>query len=228
MPEAQITSPPNIRIRAVKLAFCVPAANFSSGLAKHTRCPNKQSCARAPALSQISPCGRRQPFLARKTHTMPAQTIPRMPLAVANFPMRARTTLPRAQKKRRRILRSAAYCMLLSAATPRKIPNDSRRGKNNLPINRPITYSAGFVLGKPVTRVISLMAPRLRSKSMRSKRLSTLRFFDVAEPPLLRLLCCDIKINSFFGKSIKCGIKISGKKNASIFYRLKEKVSILR
>ena len=76
VPEAQITSPPNIRIRAVKLAFCVPAANLSSGLAKHTRCPNKQSCARAPALSQISPCGRRQPFLARKTHTMPAQTIP--------------------------------------------------------------------------------------------------------------------------------------------------------
>ena len=56
-----------------------------------------------------------------------------------------------------------------------------------------LAYSAGFVFGKPVTRVTVFNAPRLRSKSMRSKRLRTLRFFDDDDPPLLKLLCCDIK-----------------------------------
>lgn len=55
-------------------------------------------------------------------------------------------------------------------------------------------YSAGFVLGKPVTRVTVFIAPRLRKRSMRSKRFSTLRFLDDAEPPLLKLLCWDINI----------------------------------
>ena len=58
-------------------------------------------------------------------------------------------------------------------------------------------YSAGFVLGRPVTRVTVLIEPRLRKRSMRSKRLRTLRFLEDAEPPLLKLLCWDI-ILSFY------------------------------
>ena len=139
VPEAQITSPPNIRIRAVKLAFCVPAANLSSGLAKHTRCPNKQSCARAPALSQISPCGRRQPFLARKTHTMPAQTIPahatrcrKLFHASADNPS-ARAKKTAAHLAKRRLLH--AFVRRNPKENPKRLPPRQEQSPNKPPDN---------------------------------------------------------------------------------------------
>lgn len=50
-------------------------------------------------------------------------------------------------------------------------------------------HSAGFVLGRLVTRLTSLIVPRLSNKSMRSKRFNTLRFFFDDEPPVFKLLC---------------------------------------
>lgn len=76
---------------------------------------------------------------------------------------------------------------------------NARRGKIGRPNGRAAEknsgYSAGFVLGSPVTRVTVFMAPRLRKRSMRSKRFNTLRFLDDAEPPLLKLLCWDINFS---------------------------------
>ena len=53
-------------------------------------------------------------------------------------------------------------------------------------------YSSGLVFLRPITRLPSSHSPRLRSRSTRSKRLRTVRFFLPPPVEALKLLCCDI------------------------------------
>ena len=66
-------------------------------------------------------------------------------------------------------------------------------------------YASGLVFLRDTTRSPSFHCPRFFIKSIRSKRLRTLRLPNALEIPFLKLECCDIFFNNKAHRKTKCG-----------------------